>query len=729
VSRSAPTSGDAAADVEVENTPDYQERVAAHAEHLHQQLSKQEKKKKPAERLSDDRVWKLARQRARSEVRRAMAREKTREVSARAARSAGNAVRSGAHRNRKQLLPWAVMAPYALVGTAVHLTVQHGTVPAAAGMVLVLLLGTVGSLVAWRARLRGRTPERYRAKLHAGMGLGVLWAAVMPLTSSSALAGPFLGLLLATVWLSLSWFREHDHPIPQPRTNSSEEPVAAPTPDTAGDAAGDAARIRGVIQSWTDRVATPNGAVPGSSLLWVSSTGAVDQYRIQLDQTGRITRSQVTAARERIALALDVDENDLSFESAGGPASLMMRHLVTQPSFAYDGPVVLCNGTPISSRWEITPGANVDIVFGTHLDGQSYASYRFITQGSLNSAFILGGMGSGKTRTVEIIAIGLRLLGCYILWLDGQDGASSPLLNEQAHETFDFNMHDRADDRGVREFTTSIETVSKKRNADLKQRPELGGAYTYDPARPPVVGIIDEAHEAFQTQHPSERTYGAKLGAYAVQLRKQGMAFIALSQDYDKTSTFGGDSRLRTALTSSNNLIAMLQPDKSRTGMLPSACPALDTIPDTGFGYLPMQKRPDALWRTFDLGTAPQDTARRWMNHYDPGQLEFDPATTTTAPAEPDSPGTSSGTQAPAGVVRFPGMGGDSTEGAPAEPDAAALSEADQRALAIIQGESQTRSTLAAALGITPQGAGKKLATLTKRGFVVQMEDGRYMAR
>src|SRR5699024_2792625 len=97
--------------------------------------------------------------------------------------------------------------------------------------------------------------------------------------------------------------------------------------------------------------------------------------------------------------------------------------------------------------------------------------------------------------------------------------------------------------------------------------------------------------------------------------------------------------------------------------------------------------------------------------------------------AEPDSPGTSSGTQAPAGVVRFPGMGGDSTEGAPAEPDAAALSEADQRALAIIQGESQTRSTLAAALGITPQGAGKQLATLTKRGFVVQMEDGRYMAR
>src|SRR5699024_5775705 len=175
--------------------------------------------------------------------------------------------------------------------------------------------------------------------------------------------------------------------------------------------------------------------------------------------------------------------------------------------------------------------------------------------------------------------------------------------------------------------------------------------------------------------------------------------------------------RRRTPASSSNNLVAMRQLDSSRTGMWPSAWPALDTIPDTGSGYLPMQKRPDALWRTFDLGTAPQDTARRWMAHYDPGQLEFDPASTTNTQDEPDSPNTT-GTQTSSGVVRFPGMGSNSAASSPGEPDATALSDADQRALAIIQGAPQSRFTLAATLGITPQGAGKKLATLTKRGFV-----------
>src|SRR5699024_11450899 len=104
-----------------------------------------------------------------------MAREKTREVSGRAARSAANAARSGAHRNRKQLLPWALVLPYGLVGTLAHLASQQGSVPVAGGVVLVLLLGVVGSLVAWRVRLRGGNPARYRAKLDAGTGLGYDW--------------------------------------------------------------------------------------------------------------------------------------------------------------------------------------------------------------------------------------------------------------------------------------------------------------------------------------------------------------------------------------------------------------------------------------------------------------------------------------------------------------------------------------------------------------------------
>lgn len=64
-----------------------------------------------------------------------------------------------------------------------------------------------------------------------------------------------------------------------------------------------------------------------------------------------------------------------------------------------------------------------------------------------------------------------------------------------------------------------------------------------------------------------------------------------------------------------------------------------------------------------------------------------------------------------------------------AQSDDAELSDGNQRALEVIQVAPHTRHELAQVLGITPQGAGKKLATLTGKGFVVRMEDGRYMAR
>src|SRR5699024_3408096 len=327
------------------------------------------------------------------------------------------------------------VAPYGLVGTLAHLTVQHGPVPAAAGVVLVLILGTVGSLAAWR-RLRDRTPARYRAKLQAGMGLGVLWAAVMPLTASSALAGPWLGLLVATVWLSLSWFREHDHPIPQPRARSDEDTTdAAPAATGLSD---QITRVRGIIAAWTDKVAAGNRApVPGATLVHVLSNGVVHCYRISLADTGPVSGEKITQLSGDIAVRLGVLSDRISFEVTDDPRVVLLRHQVGAPSYDYTGPVVLCDGTPIHSRWEITPGATVDIVYGYYLDGQGHTAYRIIDSGSVNSMFILGSSGAGKTVLFEVIAIAVRFLGAWLLYIDGQGGASSQALTDHADRVYE----------------------------------------------------------------------------------------------------------------------------------------------------------------------------------------------------------------------------------------------------------------------------------------------------
>lgn len=712
----------------VDPQQEHAERVNALAEDLYATKLTRNHSKAPGEREKEARLWKEAYSEAKRVVRNDAVKTRAKSVARSAAISARAETSSVAHRNRAQLAPWLLAAPYAATGQAGALMADYATGVSPLGMGITCAAAAAGgSYAAWKTKLRKRVPAKFRAKVQAGLGLLCGWTAAMPLADGAGQAGMWLALVAGTGYLGLSWWRDNDHPIPAARDTVAVDAGQSGGPTVEAESAR-TRRIRGIVQAWTDRLSHKDGAVPGSSLTWLESSDAVDKYLIQLDPAGKITRKQVKKAHESIALAVGVLEDDLSFEYTKAPSTIIMRHLVSRPTFAYDGPVVLCNGAPIHSRWDVTPGADVDIVFGSYIDGDGSVAYRLIQKGSVNSAFLLGGMGSGKTRAAEIIAIGLRFLGCYLLWIDGQGGGSSPLLNRHAHETFAFNMYDRSDDTGVAEFTAAIAAIAGRRNQDLRERPKFNGEYTYSPSRPPVVALMDEAHELFQTVHPTEGTYGHRLGAYASQIRKCGVAFVALSQDYDKTNTFGGSSRLRDGLVVSGNLIAMRQMDRSRVGMLPSTCPPLDTVPATGFGYLPLQQRPDALWCTFNLGKDSDEvaeTAQRWMGAYEPGALEFD---RDTASATPDEPGTAGGNAGggSGSVVRFPGAAG---EASPVDADVSMLSDADQRTLAIVQGAPQTPTTLASNLNITRQGAGKKLAALAGKGFLAKLEDGRYMAK
>ncbi|TDX84967.1 MarR family transcriptional regulator [Amycolatopsis arida] len=704
------------------------------AQKLHQERLQAEQRKPPEQRTNPTVLWRQAHREARTQVRNEVIRARAKEATRKAATNVYADVRAAVHRNRQQLAPWLLAAPYAATGEAAHLLATYGS-GSPLGMSAVLAATSAGaSYAAWRRRLASRIPTAFRAKAQAGLGGLCGWTAAMPLVPPSGQAGMWLSLIGGTAYLGLSWWRKHDHPIPLADDVAAVELPAVDVPSPASGEDDDTTHIRvhGIIQAWHGRLARKGGPIEGSTLTYVGSNTSVDEYEIQLDRDGSITREHLRQKQmhARIALATGVLENKLSFEDTDDPARIIMRHLVKEPSTSYDGPIVLCDGKPIHSRWEITPGSTVDIVYGHYLDGRGHAAYRVIDAGSVNSMFVLGGTGSGKTKLLECLAIGLRFIGAVIWYIDGQGGASSAALDDHAHRRFQFSKDDPGDDPGedqTDQLATMVNAAMQARNRELRERRELRNRYTYDPARPPIIVLLEEAHEVFCKKQAGGGTYGEVFGQFGQQTRKLGVGFVAASQDFDLTSTFGGSARLRSALLAGSNFAAMRLPDKSRIGMLPASTPALDTIPPKGYGFSPFSARESALWRTANLDASGREPGE-WMADHDPAELDAHVAdaighSRPTAPAA-GSTGAggagASGADGPPRVVRFPAAAATTVD---------ELTDGQRRALAALGGDAKSPTTLAELLGITRQGAAKHLDALVAKRRAVKLEDGRYMAR
>lgn len=708
-----------------------QEYVDALARKLLSELQTEERKKPPEERRANAALWHDARTQAVRQERRGHMRQQVRQKSQAAAsaasRTAAAEARSVYQRNRHQLAPWLLASPYALVGTGGWALAQLGD-GNPVGIAAVLAATSIGaSMMAWRRWLAKHVPGKLAARARATLALLCAWSTLMPLTPS--LGGMGLAWLAGTAYMALPWWREHEHPQPVTDTTPTEpeQPPTEPPQESQ-----DTRRINGILHAWATKLAGEKGPVPGSSLVHVHSTDAVDRYRITLDDEGSVTRGKLPNLHDRIALALGVVDEDIQFEFTKHPATIIMRHLVGEPVTDYAGPVVLCNGTPISSRWEITPGANVDIVYGYYTDGDGMATYRILDAGSVNSMFVLGGTGSGKTRLLEVIAIALRFLGVRLWYVDGQEGASSTLLNEQADWAVSCTPE------GVEDLHDAVGDVRRRRNQELSDRPELENEYSYDPDRPPVIVVLEEAHEVFNMKHTKRRTYGQAFGDYATQIRKCGIGFVAASQDFDATYTFGNSPRLRNSLLATGNFAAMRLVDKSRRGMLPSGCPKLETVPPKGFGFSPFAERPAALWRTPNLDGGAHHK-RDWMGAYTPAPVVTgsSPASASTGghDVESDAESGESTPGVPSGVLRFPGAGqaaptpeleesAENAAGSTQQP-----TEAEQRVLTLLREEPiHTSRTAAGALGISEQAARKHVRNLASKRLASRNPDGTYSA-
>lgn len=513
--------------------------------------------------------------------------------------------RSTWHRNKTQAAPWLLAAPYAVAGEAAAQALgQNPTVGGVAVAGVAAAATGVGSAAAWKWKLAGRVPTRFARRVRRGMAVGCAWCCSMPLLAPDVgQPSMWAAGLLGTVALSASWWQHHRPGHPDGPERVENHSLAA-------------SRAKHLVAVFNEDCAAQSGPVPGAELSHNRDTDVGSEFRLDLNPRGQVTGDSMQSRTGRVSLMLGVMAGQITFQpDKQHPTVVWMRVTDTAPDATYTGPRILRNGQPCHDRTDIGPDDDVDIVVGPYQDGEAEFTFRVIKGGSVQGGFLLGDKGSGKSALMEALAVGLRWLGIFLIWFDGQGGASSPTLNSTA----DWPEIDVSD--GPDRVFRALKKMLYWRQSELAGEADRDGKYVYDPARPPIIAMVDECHALFNTTNPvTGKTYGVDLGETDRMWRKAGMALIGGSQDCD-LKTFGGDGSdvLRTGMLG-GNLVVMRYLSKSHTGLLPGNALPPGGVPDGGgFGQAPLGDRPQVIWRGRKV-----DDAAGWMRSLPPATLDHD---------------------------------------------------------------------------------------------------------
>lgn len=741
-------------------------RISALAEELFQKLKLAEQRKLPAQRRSETQLWKQARREARAQVRREELTAKAKELATETATSVVADVRSAVHRNRRQLAPWAIAAPYAVLGEAAWVWCEYGSGSPLGVSALCAATAATGSLIAWKRKLC-QVPERFRAKLQAGLGLGAVWASAMPLVSADSQAGMWLGLVGATSWLGLSWWRKHDHPIPLPEDittfvldqddQEDDEPEEIP------------AVAQQIIDDWADYVSN-TGTLTGSALTDPTRVDHGWRFLLRLVR-GKQTLADVRAAKAKIAAGLNLPEDTLSIDPGPDQTIALLTVVTEQPANTYDGPRIIREGEDIYIEigpYEDGIGCERFHVLGGQLtDAQLAAGEK--PRGSMNGGFVLGTKGSGKSRLIEEIAVGLRALGVEIWYLDPQQGKSSPALMAEADWPLS-GLHgsDGTPYGNVVALWKAMRAVNTLRSAEGAAAGHQGFQHTRQ--RPAIMVIIDEFHGVAQAENPETgNSFGEDFADLDREMRKNGLGLFGASQSITQ-DTFGRGNKasvLRDGMCAVN--VFVMAYGGRNLGLVPGydGQPAGALPTHRGYGYNPKGERPHTRWQArytpdfqpwlakypkatldaraqkvigedyikrFERYEADQAAAQAWLDALDAhvGDASTLPAFGKSAEkSKKTTGGTVVALLSPA--QRRQRDAGQAVQATLASADQAAdgeaLTDAEQRALDVVREAPQTPTTLASRLGVSRQAASKTLQRLLTKGRVVQIEDGRYMAK
>lgn len=203
------------------------------------------------------------------------------------------------------------------------------------------------------------------------------------------------------------------------------------------------------------------------------------------------------------------------------------------------------------------------VQFGRYNDGSGFALYRAFMGGRVNHGLVVGDTGSGKSLVLKAITRGLLAqVPATLVYLDGQDGASSPALWEMAAV--------RSGSHGASKVIDGLEEQVADRH-----RQQADNSTEFEPTdNTPVVLVVLDEMTGLLDPHRAERL--AKLGRYG---RTCGLMLLATSQLLGLRDAFAGSTNLRTVLLHSNRIVMRTSDTVSR-----------DVIARHGFADLDVHK-------------------------------------------------------------------------------------------------------------------------------------------
>ena len=179
------------------------------------------------------------------------------------------------------------------------------------------------------------------------------------------------------------------------------------------------------------------------------------------------------------------------------------------------------------------------VLLGPHADGIGDAFLRVYTKNRMHNSYTLGSTGSGKSRLFDTIAVTVRdpsFPPTVIFYVDGQNGASSPYLFQNA--TWSVGLDDALTMLSV------LERVAAWRNRENVFNRIPG--FTPTPERPGIMVIIDEQFDVFALA-PRRWTN------IAVKGNKLGISIHSACQD-SNVKYFGNEDLLRSSLLAGTGL-------------------------------------------------------------------------------------------------------------------------------------------------------------------------------
>ena len=322
-----------------------------------------------------------------------------------------------------------------------------------------------------------------------------------------------------------------------------------------------AAVVPVVVQRWNERIGSGSGVLSGAELVDREDAPGGEKYTVQL-VAGRQTVSDLINALPKIASGLRCSFADLVVETIPGDDSMVK--LAIMPASP------LKTATAFAGPYVTAPGL---IGLGPWGDGSGLATWRLYSPNSMWGGVIIGGTGSGKSELINLIMVSAMSRGdTAIVYIDGQDGNSSPEMLRGAHWPV---TRDNA--LAALVALHQIVTWRSRENAVNGHR-----GFSPSPERPGILVVVDECHEIFE-KDPFCKALAEDISRIG---RKVGVAILAASQ-YAGAKTFGNSTVLRDRLME-GNAVCLRTASKAEKNFFPGLelNPVLLPANLPGYGYL-----------------------------------------------------------------------------------------------------------------------------------------------